>query len=404
MPRAPGQAASRIRLIGNLASLRASLSYVTGAHNMKFGYQGGFSNPSQTYQYFTQVVQVRMSNGVPNQLTQTISVGPRHQVRPQSDPDELLRAGSVDAQPADAAGRRAVRLPDLELSRPGHRRPRLAVRPRPRSSIRAARPPATSWNDITPRLGVAYDLFGNGKTAVKFNLGKYLEAITATNNDLDMNPLIRTAMSTTRGWTDTNRGLRAGLRSHQPGGERRMRRGWTTRTSGSRCSPGPSIPTTSAAGAPVPYNWAMGLSVQQEVVPRVSVNVGYFRNWWGNWYVVDNRATSLADYTPFSIKAPLDPRLPNGGGYTIGGLYNLVPDKVGQVDELAQSSRTSASRRRTGRAWISPSLARLRNGLTVQGGTSTGRRLADGCAVRAKLPELGTGPIPGPTGSRRTAP
>ena len=76
MPRAPGQGGFTHSLIGNLASLRASLSYVTGSHNMKFGYQGGFGNPSQTYQNFTQVVQVRTSNGVPNQLTQTISVGP----------------------------------------------------------------------------------------------------------------------------------------------------------------------------------------------------------------------------------------------------------------------------------------------------------------------------------------
>ena len=86
-----------------------------------------------------------------------------------------------------------------------------------------------------------------------------------------------------------------------------------------------------------PYNWSLGLSVQQEVLPRVSVTVGFHRNWWDNWYVVDNRSTSLEDYTPFSIQAPLDPRLPGGGGYTIDGLYNLVPDKVGQVDELAQS-------------------------------------------------------------------
>jgi len=40
---------------------------------------------------------------------------------------------------------------------------------------------------LTPRVGAAYDVFGNGKTAVKFNLGKYMEAITASNNDLDMN-------------------------------------------------------------------------------------------------------------------------------------------------------------------------------------------------------------------------
>ena len=51
-------------------------------------------------------------------------------------------------------------------------------------------------------MGVAYDLFGNGKTAVKFNIGKYMQAVTATNSDLDMNPLIRTAISTTRAWTD----------------------------------------------------------------------------------------------------------------------------------------------------------------------------------------------------------
>ena len=66
-----------------------------------------------------------------------------------------------------------------------------------------------------------------------------------------------------------------------------------------------------------PYNWGLGVSVQQEIVPRVSVNVGYFRNWWNNWYAVDNRATTTADYTPFSIRAPVDARLPNGGGYTV---------------------------------------------------------------------------------------
>src|ERR1700687_6047179 len=57
-----------------------------------------------------------------------------------------------------------------------------------------------SWNDVTPRVGAAYDLFGNGKTALKFNLGKYMEAFSATNTDLDLNPLIRNTVSTTRTW------------------------------------------------------------------------------------------------------------------------------------------------------------------------------------------------------------
>ena len=34
-------------------------------------------------------------------------------------------------------------------------------------------PGVTGYKDISPRGGVAYDLFGNGKTAVKVNFGKY---------------------------------------------------------------------------------------------------------------------------------------------------------------------------------------------------------------------------------------
>ena len=39
----------------------------------------------------------------------------------------------------------------------------------------------TGYNDITPRLGAAYDLFGNGKTALKVNLGKYLQGASVSN-------------------------------------------------------------------------------------------------------------------------------------------------------------------------------------------------------------------------------
>src|SRR5918995_6386622 len=75
MPRAPGQGGFTHSLIGALGSLRASLTYVTGAHSMRFGYQGGFGNPSQTYNYPNQITQIRMRDGVPNQLTQTVVVG-----------------------------------------------------------------------------------------------------------------------------------------------------------------------------------------------------------------------------------------------------------------------------------------------------------------------------------------
>ena len=168
-----------------------------------------------------------------------------------------------------------------------------------------------------------------------------MEAFSATNTDLDLNPLIRATISTTRVWTDTNKNFVAdcNLASTEQNGEcaamdnKNLGKEVFTR----------SYDTDFVTGSGVrPYNWGLGLSVQQEVMPRVSVNVGYFRNWWGNHYAVDNRSTVVSDYTPFSIQAPVDARLPNGGGHTIGGLYNLVPSKVGQVDELAQSASNFA--------------------------------------------------------------
>jgi hypothetical protein len=217
-----------------------------------------------------------------------------------------------------------------------------------------------------------------------------MQAFVANNSDFDLNPLIRTTTSTTRQWlgtdfnflahcdlTNPNANLECGPMNDKSLGTPNFNRtydpnfidGWDVR----------------------PYNWQFGVGVQQELAPRVSLNVGYVRNWWGNWYVVENQATSLSDYTPFSILAPLDQRLPGGGGQTISGLYNLVPGKVGQVSELAQLASNFAKQIENWQGVDINLIARLRNGLTVQGGTSTGRRLVDACAVRASLPELGSG-------------
>jgi hypothetical protein len=241
-------------------------------------------------------------------------------------------------------------------------------------------------------------VFGNGKTAVRFNIGKYLEAIGATNNDMDMNPLIRTTTQTTRGWTDTNKDFVPNCDLANPAANLECA-AMDNQTLGQKVFQREFDPAYVTGWGTRPSNWALGATIQQEVAPRVSVTVGYFRNWWSNWYVVDNRATDPADYTPFSILAPSDSRLPNGGNYVIRGLYNLIPSKVGPVDELAQSSENFGTQTENWHGVDVNVVARLRAGLTVQGGTSTGRRLADGCNVRAKLPELGTGPTGTPNQS-----
>ena len=58
-----------------------------------------------------------------------------------------------------------------------------------------------------------------------------------------------------------------------------------------------------------PTDWQFGASVQQEILPRVSIEAGYFRRWFQNFFVQENRVLGTADYTQFTITAPADPRM-----------------------------------------------------------------------------------------------
>ena len=85
-------------------------------------------------------------------------------------------------------------------------------------------------------------------------------------------------------------------------------------------------------------DWNLGVSVQQQLLPRASVEVAYSRRWYHGFTVNDNLAARSADYTPFSVTAPLDSRLPGGGGYTVSGLYDVIPALSGQINNLVIDS------------------------------------------------------------------
>jgi hypothetical protein len=379
-------------LIGALANNRASVSYVTGAHNLKIGYQGGFGNPSQDYTYFNEVILVRANNGRANRLTQVIAYPEginvkyvRNLVPTSFYGQDQWTTGRLTLQGGVRYDHLLTSYPESRVGGKGYAAAAAVEIVYPSRSTQGVK-----WDDITPRVGAAYDLFGTGKTALKVNLGKYMEAFSATNTDLDLNPLVRTTISTTRTWTDNGDFVvNCTLSNPELNGECSAMDNKSLGKEVFQRSYDPAFVT----GFNVrPYNWGLGISVQQEVAPRVAVNIGYYRNWWGNWYAVDNRSTTTADYTPFSIVAPVDSRLPGGGGQTIGGLYNLQLNKVGLVDELAQSSSNFAKQTENWQGVDVNVNARLRNGLTVQGGTSTGRRASDSCALKAAVPEQGTGP------------
>ena len=60
-----------------------------------------------------------------------------------------------------------------------------------------------NFNDLSPRLGLAYDLFGNGKTAVKATLSRYVQTSTVGFARL-LNPLNTSVNNATRPWSDAN--------------------------------------------------------------------------------------------------------------------------------------------------------------------------------------------------------
>ena len=135
-------------------------------------------------------------------------------------------------------------------------------------------------------------------------------------------------------------------------------------------------------------DWSVGLSVQQQLMARMSVEVGYYRRWFNGFTLNDNRALENGDLTPYSITAPSDPRLPNGGGYRSDGLYDVVPAKAGQVDNMATLASKYGDWYQYFNGFDVTLNLRTASGITFQGGTSTGQNVADNCDVRANLPEL----------------
>ena len=75
----------------------------------------------------------------------------------------------------------------------------------------------TGYHDITPRMGAALDVFGNGKTSVKVNVSKYLQAANNDAQYTQSNPAVTFQQTTNRSWTDVNGNRRRGLRSVEQG-------------------------------------------------------------------------------------------------------------------------------------------------------------------------------------------
>ena len=359
-------------------TLRGAFSYVTGSHAFKVGGTDKFGDLGQS-EYDLSPVSYRLRNGVPNRITEralgswranvgadlglfaqdrwtrsrlTLNYGVRYDYFASSYPDQHIG-------PTTLAPNRDITFP--------------------------AQPGLGSLHDLSPRLGAAYDLFGDGKTAVKVSLNRYVLAMGPDVTFIQLaNPSRNLVTSATRTWADANRDFvpQCDLQNVRANGEcgalsnenfgttvtnltydTNMLTGWGKRN----------------------FNWEFSAGVQRELVPRVSADVTYFRRWYGNFVLVDDLAVGPADFDKFTITAPKDPRLPGGGGYPVVG-YDLKPAKFGvPAQPFVTLSRKYGAQQDYWDGVDATINARPREGLFFQGGVSTGRRVEDNCEVVTKV-------------------
>jgi len=252
----------------------------------------------------------------------------------------------------------------------------------------------TGYHDLTPRVGAAFDVFGNGKTSLKVNVSKYLQA---ANNDAQYtiaNPAVTFQQTTNRSWTDNNKDFVVDCNLRNPAAQSPAATGsidscgvWLNSNFGNPFSTTTVNPDVLHGWGIRPYDWQFGISVQQEIAPRVSVDVSYNRRWWGNFFFTDNRAIGPQDFDTATMTAPLNPSLPNGGGYPVSFYTRNARTGLGATDNYYTFASDYGD---VSTYWHGVDVnvnARTRNGITIQGGTSTGRGVRDYCAVMQKLPE-----------------
>jgi hypothetical protein len=353
------------------------VSYVTGAHALKVGFQYDWGYDHQPYQRENGSVLYSLRNAVPTAITLTNA--PRDYWGPYKNAGLFVQDQWTMKRLTVNAGVRYDYhnewIPE-QTSGPGPWAPRIVW------------PEVTNvpnWKDISPRFGVVYDLFGNGKTALKATASRYVTASTVVfsnqNNPLNFN---RTA---TRVWTDANRDYVPQESELGPLSNRNF---------------ATAVPTTRTDDAiregwgVRPYNWEFSAGVQHELFQGASAGLTYISRSYGNFNVTDNLAVTPADYDPYCIVAPTNSRLPGGGGNQICGLYDLNPSKLGLQNNLRTDAANYGKQRETFKGIDASLNLRLPHRIVVSGGLSTGTSATTGATTTNSTNECFVVDAPGP--------
>ena len=367
---------------------RASVSYVTGSHAFKTGTIGRLANTrveSGPERVGIAPFRLQVRNGVPAQITMFatpyLEQSKAHEfgffVQDQWTLSKLTLNGGV-------------RLDMLGSSTPEVQGQAGLFRS---AATYPADNPGWIGKDISPRMGAAYDLFGNGKTAIKTSLGRYIaftgaggiaSGLAGANNFATL-----ITSSTTRIWNDTNGNLMpdCALTTYTANGECGALANLTLGST----RPGTNFDFEQMRGwQKRGYNWQFNANLQHQLNDRIAAGFGYYRTWYGNFTVTQNRAVTAASFDSYCITTPTDARLPTSA-QEICGLFDVKPASFGLADNLVtKASQFGELEQRYDGFDISLN-TRLGGGKLLAGGVSFGRTVVDNCDLAARPDITATG-------------